>query len=243
MRRSENIGNLVKSLAAAQGAMKPLIKDRKAKIESQKGNYSYSYADLASVIDCYREPLARNGLALMQPVGGIVDGHLILTTLLAHESGEWVSEDYPVPVYQRPQEQGSAITYARRYQAQAMLGLASEDDDGATAQTAEPPVRARREEPRPERKPSEPKPSASEPKPSESCLTDADIEEVGAAAKAAGFGKHSDLLPIIREIAGAERLRDFPVRYKADLIGALARIKAKRVSDDVEEVFGAEASA
>lgn len=137
--QSEAIGELAKALAAAQAVMKAPTKGRSAKIEGKDGRagYSYKYADLADVIECFREPLTKNGLALVQTMAP-VDGHLVLTTKLLHSSGQWLASAYPVSAYQRPQEQGSAITYARRYAVTALLGIAAEDDDdGAAAQHGE----------------------------------------------------------------------------------------------------------
>lgn len=135
---SATIGKLVGALSKAQGDMKAPGKGRTAKIESQKGAYSYSYADLADVIESYKAHLAKHGLAVSQPIIQR-DGHLVLMTVLAHESGEWMASDYPLKVYERPQEQGSAITYARRYAVSSLLGIAAEDDDdGKRAQDAKP---------------------------------------------------------------------------------------------------------
>jgi hypothetical protein len=146
MQRSESIASLTKALAAARTQIGSIVKDKQATIVGKNkdggtSKYSYNYADLGSVIDAYTAPLSANGLVLLQPVGGPRDGHLILTTMLAHESGEWIAEEYPVAMFQRAQDQGSAITYARRYAAQAFLGLASEDDDGEAASKAEPAPR------------------------------------------------------------------------------------------------------
>lgn len=142
--QSEKIGALAEALAKAQGAMSSPAKTKRAKIESQKGSYSYTYADLADVIEATRKPLAENGLSCCQIIS--YDGQaLLLTTQLQHASGEWLRSTYPLPLHQRPQDQGSAITYARRYALCALLGIAAEDDDdGAAAQAAKPaPARAK----------------------------------------------------------------------------------------------------
>lgn len=150
--QSQTIGALAEALAKAQGSMESPAKTKRAKIESQKGSYSYTYADLADVIDATRKPLSVNGLSVAQIIS--FDGAaLILTTQLQHASGEWMRSTYPLPLHQRPQDQGSAITYARRYALCALLGIAAEDDDdGQAAQQAKPPA---------------PKASAPKPKPSE----------------------------------------------------------------------------
>lgn len=136
--RSAETGELAKALAAAQSIIRAPKKGRTAQIRSEKGNYGYNYADLADVIECCREALAKNELAPTQTLRA-ENGHMVLVTTLLHSSGQWISSEYPLQNYQRPQEQGSAITYARRYSLSAMLGIAAEDDDdGATAQAAEP---------------------------------------------------------------------------------------------------------
>jgi hypothetical protein len=145
--QSEAIGELAAALAGAQLQIKAPTKGRTAQIKSEKGSYGYKYADLADVIDCYREPLSKAGLALTQTLR-VDEGHMVLRTTLLHKSGEWIASEYPLQNYNRPQEQGSAITYARRYSVTSLLGIAAEDDDdGQAAQQAEPVIR--REAPKP----------------------------------------------------------------------------------------------
>jgi hypothetical protein len=151
--QSEAIGELAAALAGAQLQIKAPTKGRTAQIKSDKGSYGYKYADLADVIDCYREPLSKAGLALTQTLR-VDEGHMVLRTTLLHKSGEWIASEYTLQNYNRPQEQGSAITYARRYSVTSLLGIAAEDDDdGQAAQQAEP---VRREERRPEPTPAGP---------------------------------------------------------------------------------------
>lgn len=138
--QSQTIGALAEALAKAQGSMESPAKTKRAKIESQKGSYSYTYADLSDIVDAIRKPLSENGLSVAQVIS--YDGQaLVLTTQLQHASGEWLRSTYPLPLHQRPQDQGSAITYARRYALCALLGIAAEDDDdGQAAQQAKPPA-------------------------------------------------------------------------------------------------------
>jgi len=143
-RQSASIGRLALALSKAQGEMKAPGKDRTAKIPGKdgKGGYEYRYADLADVIEACRPALSKNGLAVVQPMSQR-DGHIVLITRLLHESGEWIDSELPMGVYQRPQEQGSAITYARRYALSSLLGIAAEDDDdGKQAQDAQPAKRS-----------------------------------------------------------------------------------------------------
>jgi hypothetical protein len=129
---SESIATLAAALVKAQGQMKPAIKD------ATNPHFRSTYADLASVIEASRKPLADNGLAISQHIdleadgagGGIVG----VTTLLLHASGEWLQSRAAAVVVKRdPQSIGSAVTYLRRYGWQAVIGLAAEDDDGEAA--------------------------------------------------------------------------------------------------------------
>lgn len=146
--QSQTIGALADALAKAQGAMESPAKTKRAKIESQKGSYSYTYADLADVIEATKKPLSANGLSVAQIISYDGSG-LILTTQLQHASGEWLRSTYPLPLHQRPQDQGSAITYARRYALCALLGIAAEDDDDGQAAQQAKPQPAKKPEPKP----------------------------------------------------------------------------------------------
>ena len=58
-------------------------------------------------------------------------GVIILTTVLAHASGEWIASDWPVcPITETaaPHRMGAALTYARRYALFTLVGIAGEDD-------------------------------------------------------------------------------------------------------------------
>jgi hypothetical protein len=128
----EPIGNLAAALAAAQGELPAPKKTKTAKA----GQYSYQYADLADVIDVSKAILAKHSLAVSQPTAMTANG-LVLVTRLMHKSGESIESTYPLPSVGKPQEMGSALTYARRYCYCAILGIAADvDDDGAAAQHA-----------------------------------------------------------------------------------------------------------
>jgi hypothetical protein len=139
--QSDQINSLAEALAKAQGEMKPASKD------SENPHFKNKYADLASVWDACREPLARNGLAVVQrPVRD--ESGMVLVTTLMHISGQWVSSEIPLPGASNQarglQEFGSALTYARRYGLAAMVGVAPDDDDGEAAvaptRTNKPPA-------------------------------------------------------------------------------------------------------
>jgi hypothetical protein len=131
------VGKLAEALARFQAKVKTIVKDKRAKIESAKGKYEYTYADLASVMETIRGPLSEAGLAISQPTV-FKDGGLWLRTVLIHSSGEYLESFYPLPNNAgSPQQMGSAITYARRYTLSSILGIVTEGAKAAGIATPE----------------------------------------------------------------------------------------------------------
>lgn len=135
MRTSDTINDLVGALIKARTHFKPVLRDATGQVGQ---NRSYKYAPLETVIDATGAALAGAGLVLIQAVDAETS---TLVSRLAHTSGQWIESAFPLRGYERPQEFGSQLTYARRYSMLALLSLAQEDDDGAAAQTAAPAPR------------------------------------------------------------------------------------------------------
>lgn len=135
MSRSESIKSLAAALSKAQGEFPLIPKKRTAKM----GTYTYKYADLSEILQAVSPILSSNGLSVTQAPTVHLE-KLCLQTTLMHESGEWSESFYPLGTYERPQEMGSEITYARRYTLTSVLGIqADEDDDGTLAQQSSVP--------------------------------------------------------------------------------------------------------
>lgn len=131
MRTSETISAIAAAMAAAQGEMKPAVKD------ATNPHFKSKYADLASVFEAIRVPLAKNGLFVLQEVCN-ADGGVTVLTRVTHKSGEWMEFG---PLYvpagkQDAQGLGSAATYGRRYAVASALGVCSEEDDDGNAAVA-----------------------------------------------------------------------------------------------------------
>ena len=124
MERSESIKNLAIALSKFQGSVGKVVKD------ATNPFFKSKYATLSNILDVISKPLSENGLAVSQlPVSE--NG---LTTILMHESGEFIMETYQMkPVKNDPQGIGSSITYQRRYALGAVLGLNIDDDDDGTS--------------------------------------------------------------------------------------------------------------
>lgn len=129
MKQSESIKELATALCLAQAEMGGAVKD------SNNPFFKSSYADLTSIIKAIKEPFAKHGLSYVQlPITSDGGKGMGVTTMLLHKSGEWLQSEYLLPMAKiDPQGAGSAITYARRYALQAMVGIPAVDDDGEAA--------------------------------------------------------------------------------------------------------------
>lgn len=128
MQKSESIKNLATALIAAQTEMP------KAKKSEANPFFKSKFAPLHEVMPLALETLNKHGITVVQMVGNI-EGGSALTTMLIHNTGEFIAADQPLVLdKENPQGQGSAITYARRYALMSAIGMvADEDDDGNKA--------------------------------------------------------------------------------------------------------------
>lgn len=153
MKSSDNINELATALSAFQGEVKNPRASKKVEVTPYKGKpYSYMYTPLNEVADEIKPLLAKHGLSYVQTPGSEVieytklmgqqDARELVTTTgaatflitrIMHKSGQWIESDrLTVTTGGGAQEAGSAISYARRYQLTAMLGIAADgDDDGS----------------------------------------------------------------------------------------------------------------
>lgn len=145
MRHSEDLGCLFAALARAQSELRGAVKD------AANPFYKSKYADLASVWDACRDPLAKNELSIVQ-FPQAEGAKVTVVTRLGHASGQWIESELSAHAKDdSPQAVGSAITYLRRYSLQSVVGVAPEDDDGEAAQdkTAKPAAKAKPAPPNP----------------------------------------------------------------------------------------------
>jgi hypothetical protein len=147
MQMSNSIAALAAALSAAQGAIEAASKG------AVNPYFKSKYADLNALREVIREPLAANGLSVVQFARSTQAGELVeVETMLAHASGEFLRDTLSLPVGRKYDKEGnplpvdvqsigSAITYARRYSLSAILSLAADDDDGNAAVGSAPPER------------------------------------------------------------------------------------------------------
>ena len=125
--KSDNIDKLAQALSKAQSEMKGAEK------KSTNPFFNSGYADLHTVIEASLPYLTKYGLSVIQGNEG-KPGEFYVTTMLLHESGQWIKSKLKMPVEKATaQSIGSTITYGRRYGLSAMVGIAQYDDDGNIA--------------------------------------------------------------------------------------------------------------
>ena len=205
---SERIGELAGALSKAQSCMS------KAKMDSINPFFHSNYANLAAIWDVCRESLSANGLAITQ-VTSVEGERVVLTTVLLHNSGQWLSGDYPLsPVKSDPQSMGSAVTYARRYALSAILGIvADEDDDGeatmkrGTQQRTSPKATTPKTEPEKTDK-------------AEDKISEAQRKKIFATADQMGY-KDDDAKALMKKKFGVEHTKDLSKKQASDLITAI----------------------
>lgn len=141
MTQSEQINELVAALAKAQLEYSPVHKD------TINPFYASRYAELGTIIAATQKALANNALVVTQwPCVNNEHQEAGVITELAHSSGQWKRMELMLPAVGKErgggskydaQTIGSAITYARRYAYQAIVGIAAETDDDANSISAE----------------------------------------------------------------------------------------------------------
>ena len=99
-------------------------------IKNASKGYGYTYSNLAD--------LAKAGIEIPTMKTEIVDGK---EYVFAQINGEWIQGAKVVDIDMKgmnaAQAYGSALTYARRYTVQLVMGIACDDDDKLEAHTAE----------------------------------------------------------------------------------------------------------
>lgn len=128
MEKSTDIKQLAGALMLFQSKLDTLPLDRTVKVKTKTGgDYSFKYATYAAIVEYVRPIMHECKLCYSQ----LVESDGSVTTMLMHESGEYISSNLLIKGEQTPQGIGSAITYAKRYALSSMLGIVADDDDDA----------------------------------------------------------------------------------------------------------------
>jgi len=120
------------ALVAALASLVDPVKDGHV----NAGQRRYSFLTLGQLLTSVREAFAPHGLAVAQLLCTTDTGHASIETRILHSSGVALTSG---PLYfdasRVPQEFGSQVTYLKRYQLGALVGITGDDDDGAAAST------------------------------------------------------------------------------------------------------------
>lgn len=107
------------------------------------GKYSYQYVDIAQI----HEYLEANNMSYYQYIDRIDGDDYIMTVKIINGEekpalrGARVVDATLIGVNNPAQQQGSALTYARRYSLLMAFGLATEDDDAQSLSTKKEPTK------------------------------------------------------------------------------------------------------
>lgn len=124
--------SLAQALVAFQAEAPQVKKDKTAHVRSDKGNYSYTYADLADMVAAAYPVLSKHGLAFTAKPTLNADGRFVLAYRLWHgPSGETDDGEIALPSNGTPQAIGAAVTYARRQAFSAVTGIVADEDNDA----------------------------------------------------------------------------------------------------------------
>jgi hypothetical protein len=117
------VSGLYPKLHAAKQKIGKVVKN------STNPHFKNKYADINGLIETVEPVLLEQGLILLQP---IIDNK-VMTQIIDIETGDKIESVLTLDSNLNSQQQGSQITYYRRYTLQALLSLQAEDDDANSA--------------------------------------------------------------------------------------------------------------
>ena len=129
---SNELDKLYEALAKAQ------IEIEVARNDSSNPYFKSKYADLTSIVKASRCHLAKNGLSIIQRILP-KNSEMYLHTRLCHSSGQWIESVMIINAHKVDSNKsdiqviGSYITYLRRYNYAAIVGVVTGDDDDGEA--------------------------------------------------------------------------------------------------------------
>lgn len=125
MKKSESITKINKALVEFHKQVKQPMKD------ANNPFFKSKYVPLENVVEAIDEVAPSLGLSFTQWASNDVNGRVGVSTMLLHESGEYIEYD---PVYMKADKEtaqgaGALISYLKRYSLSAVFGITSDQDD------------------------------------------------------------------------------------------------------------------
>lgn len=135
---SDSKANLFSALIKARTDIENVVKD--------KDGYGYKYATLDNVINMLKGVLPKYNLGFAQ-FPESVDGKDGVTTIVMHESGEYMLARYEMEATEMKgtnltQQKGASITYTRRYALCSVFGIPTEEDTDGRVEMPNKPAKS-----------------------------------------------------------------------------------------------------
>lgn len=128
---SEFAVDLIKLINSCKGIKYNAKVDFTSKKTGQRTQFEYTTLD-----KIYAHIKNNNDFALLEPLGTNDTGQPAVQIILIHKSGEAITSDYYVlnlPNNGSKQDEGSAITYTKRYALGSFLGISTDVDNDANS--------------------------------------------------------------------------------------------------------------
>ena len=123
-----------KDLIELINSCKGIRYNKKVKIKTKTGReIEFEYTTLDRI---YAHVKNNNNFALLEPIGTNEAGQPAVQIILVHKSGESITSDYyalNLPNNGSKQDEGSAITYTKRYALGSFLGISTDVDNDANS--------------------------------------------------------------------------------------------------------------
>lgn len=130
--KSESIKHISEAMAKFQGEVTQPKKDKTNPFFKSK------YVPLENVVEVITDEAPKHGLSFFQSPCNDEHGRIGISTLVTHQSGEFIEFE---PLFMKAEKNnaqgsGALITYLRRYTLSSIFGITSDEDDDGNATSA-----------------------------------------------------------------------------------------------------------
>jgi len=127
----ENKQDIIKALIQFQGEVPKIELNAEVTVRTKSGSsYKFKYADLPYIVETIQPTLSKCNILLHFELS---DTQIMLHVI--HESGQELTSIMPLKLGNNAQENGSLITYYKRYLITSALNIVADQDDDANINT------------------------------------------------------------------------------------------------------------
>lgn len=142
----ENKTELIKAIIQFQGNVPKIELNSEVTVKLKAGgSYKFKYADLPYIVETIQPVLTECKLCIHYELNNEQ-----ITLHIIHESGQEITSFMPMKLGNNAQENGSIITYYKRYLLTSALNLVAEEDDDANINVGNKPEQKKRAKKLPE---------------------------------------------------------------------------------------------